>query len=354
VPSPGRTPSLSGQRALVWGACGFIGRHLVGRLLAEEAIVTVLSGAVDRAARPAWQHAVTWLSADRSNPSPPVLERAWRATDVVYNLAGTSSAVQSDRAPLASLDETCRAQLLFLEACPHGTSPPHVIFVSTRLVYAATGPRVVTEDSPVDPRGLYAAHKLCVEHYHTIAARRGKATVTILRASPVFGDDEAHEDEGHGIIDTFIKQSSTGQAITVFGDGSQLRDFIYIDDFVDALLAASTAEGARNAIVNVGSGTSIRMRDAAEIVRAMTGGPPIRYQPWPPDYAAMESGDYIVDIAKARAVLGVSPRHGFAQGIALTLRARASRREKLAAECTTDPGGPLRAHERTSRRSSVN
>lgn len=312
---------LRGQRAWVWGGCGFVGRHLVPALLAHGAEVTVLTRPVAPALEPAWRSAVSWYVIDGDADYDDVLASTHPPADVVYDLAGASGAAHSHLDPLASLDSICRAQLLFLDACRRHGRAPHVVFVSTRLVYAPHGAAAIAEDARLEPRSLYAVHKLGVEHYLRVFSRLTPLTYTILRASPIFGFDGGCGPREHGIVNTFIRCGLRGEPITLFGDGRQLRDFLYIADFVDALLAAAVAPAARNTVINVGSGERLRLRDAAEIIRSLTGGPPIRYVPWPADCLAVETGDYVADINRCRALLDMSPRTSFAIGAALTVRA---------------------------------
>jgi nucleoside-diphosphate-sugar epimerase/protoporphyrinogen oxidase len=325
VPASRRSPAtVRGQRAMVWGASGFLGRHLVPRLLAEGAKVTVIVGRHGFASTPLpWHDEASWVCLDTMPPCAETLA-ALHTADVIYNLAGPAAVVQSNRDPLASLENICHAQLSFLETCRQADCKARVIFASTRLVYTPNGATPVTEETPVEPRSIYAAHKLCVEHYHQVFASMTGLTYAILRLSPIFGCDGTLEGNDHGIVNMFIKKGLRGEAITLFGDGSQLRDFIYVDDVVEALLAASTSAVARNVVLNVGGGEAIRLRDAAEAIRAMTDGPPIKYEPWPDEYARVESGDYVANVGKAREVLGVTPRRTFHAAVAQTLAAFAA------------------------------
>jgi UDP-glucose 4-epimerase len=317
--------SLKGRRVLVWGACGFVGRHLVPRLLAHHADVSILTRPVPRAARPAWHDAVSWFVVDEACRLDRILASAVACGDIVYDLAGSSSAVQSNADPLGSLETDCRAQLLFLEACRAQGRSPHVVFVSTRLVYAPSGTKAVTEESRVEPRSMYAAHKLCVEGYFRIFGTLMALTYTILRTSPIFGFDERAHRRERGIVNAFVERSVRGEPIRIFGDGNQLRDFIFIEDVIDVIVAASIVPAARNTVLNAGRGESIRLRDAAETIRSMTGGPPVRHEPWSAAYSAVEVGDYVVDVGRCRETLGVSPRWTFEAGVASTLAAYGSR-----------------------------
>jgi UDP-glucose 4-epimerase len=96
----------------------------------------------------------------------------------------------------------------------------------------------------------------------------------------------------------------------IYGDGSQLRDYIYIDDLTDALYRCAVRQEARNETFNIGYGESLSILDAAKVIRECTGTP-IMHLPWQAEAALVESGDYVADIAKARSVLGFQPKFSF-------------------------------------------
>lgn len=299
--------------ALVWGATGFIGRHVLADLAAHGWSVRALT----RRGSPhpaAYTNGVEWIEYD-PHAAADVFPHAIAGTTVVFNFAGSSGAVASNRQPLESLDSNCRLQLQFLDACMQAGGRPHVVFASSRLVYAMAGRDPVTEEHPTAPRSIYAAHKLCIEHYHAIYAQRGAITCTLCRISNPFGLDEAVGGKGYGFINTLIQLAIAGKPLAVFGRGLQLRDYIYIDDLVRALLLCAEQPGARNETFNLGLGHSISIGHAAARIQHIFGGGPIVYQPWPAEYEQVESGDFVLDGTKARALLDFTPAYSFELGL---------------------------------------
>lgn len=321
------------RRVLVWGARGFIGRHLVSALIAAGADVSVLARARRRTLAPPWSDRVTWHEYTPGHDNRKDFLTAAEGASVIFNLAGSSGAVGSNLRPEDSLDANCRAQLQFLDACSRSDDAPHVVFASSRLVYAPAGRVPVAEDAPVAPLSFYAAHKLCVEHYHRIHAQTGRLTFTICRLSNPFGPDQEALGKGYGVVNILIQRAVSSLPLTVFGSGQQLRDYLYIDDAIDALKRCGVQLESRNATYNVARGTSIALRDAVAIIRARTGTPPIEYRSWPPDYEAVESGDFIADVSKIRRDLGFAAAHTFEQGLDATLKVcwRAELRERIVA-----------------------
>lgn len=320
-------PSHTTRTVLVWGARGFIGSHLVPRLIAEDCDVIVVSRAAARESTCDWRDRVRWIEFDVTRPQRDVLTRALAEAACIYSLAGASGAVASNRAPIDSLDGICRLQLELIEACRRAGTCPHVVFASSRLVYGRTGPERVAEDHPTAPDSMYAAHKLCAEHYHRVAAARGDLTYTILRIANPFGPDPDSADKPYGVINTMIARALGGESIRVFGDGRQRRDYLYVPDLIDALWLAGTAAAARNTIVNIGRGEGVSLLDAASRIRTLTGAPPLELVPWPHEFELVETGDYVTDISRARQVLGFAPRFDFDAGLVdLVGRVRARRR----------------------------
>ena len=322
---------LPNFRVLVWGAKGFIGRALVEHLTEAGASVRVLTrpgGARSASLSPG----VEWVENDDANQDR-AFDRALDGITVVFNLAGSSGAVASNQHPLESLESNCRVQLEFLAACARTRRRPHIVFASSRLVYAAGNGFPITEDHPVAPLSMYAAHKLCVEHYHRIFALRDQVTFTICRISNPFGLDRSAPGKGYGFINALIQRALAGQRLTLFGGGRQLRDYLYIDDLARSLRLCGERVEARNEVLNVGFGSSLSILDAATRIQRALGGGAIDVQPWPKEYEAVESGDFVVDTTKLRRLLGWAPAYSFDAGLACVKARALSARLVPGSEC---------------------
>jgi UDP-glucose 4-epimerase len=313
------TPSIS-----IWGATGFIGQHLVRELARESIAVTVLTR---RSPCDLPFEESLFLRVVQVPDSPQtveVLARQIAKSAVVFNLAGVSGAVCSNADPLASLDGNCRIQAMFIKACEVAGTRPHVVLASSRLIYGKPAVLPVPETAPLMPQSMYAAHKLCVENYHQIAAHRSILTYTVCRISNPYGLYEPSPKQGYGFISNLIHCGLQGQALRLFGDGRQVRDYVHISDVISVLRRCGSHPGARNELFNIGCGHGISIRDAALAIRELTGAP-IVYSPWPDEYAAVESGDYVADIGKARSAVGFEPIYRFTEGLAQLIQDHYSR-----------------------------
>ena len=191
------------------------------------------------------------------------VERVVRDQAVIFNLAGKSGATDSNKAPLLDLEINCRGVLTLLEACRRVNPKISIVFPSSRLVYGKPRYLPVDEGHPLAPESIYAAHKLAAENYHLIYGRLYGLKSTILRISNPYGPMQAGDARVYGIANNFIRKAARGGTITLFGDGSQRRDFIYIDDLVDVFLKAAASETARGMIYNVGDSRSVSLRELA-------------------------------------------------------------------------------------------
>ena len=305
------------MKTLVWGACGFMGRHLVHGLLRQGHEVAVLTFNRRRYVSPAWHARVSWYElAGDTELDQAVIAAAIRNRDVIYSLAGASGAVASNRAPIQSLDSICRAHLEFLEACVHFGSRPHIVFASSRLVYGNPNDLPVTEDAPLQPQSIYAANKISVEHYLRVYANREAITYAICRITNPYGFEAETNPKDYGFLNRLIRHGIEGRPLTLFGEGEQLRDYVHVSDLVDGLMLAGTLPQAYNQTLNLGFGQGMRMVDAIQHIQRLNGSP-IHREPWPEEFRIVESGSFVASIDKARVILGYQPRISFEQGLAL-------------------------------------
>ena len=171
-----------------------------------------------------------------------------------------------------------------------------------------------------------------------------------MRLTNVFGPRQRLRDDLQGFLPIFVRRALADDAITVFGDGEQERDCLYVDDVVECLLLAATAPDAAGEIFNVGNDEHLSLGAIADAVVAAAGSGRVEHVPWPPDRDAIDIGSYFGDSSKAKRVLGWEPRTSFADGIARTVafyRARAAvvpvtdgDPSSRASPSSTSPAGP--------------
>jgi len=295
---------------MVFGGTGFIGRHLVRSLLTRGERIILLTRRLlpqgDELRHPSIR--CVQLSEECSR----VEEVTELLVDVetIYNLAGDSHVASSNLDPCVSLDGICRIQCRFLDICARAGTQPHVVYASSRLVYGAPSNLPVTENTPIIPRCMYAAHKSCVEHYLNVEALRGHLSYSICRVSNPYGPESLFGVSRQTFINSLISKACRGNQLTIYGPGSQLRDYLHVSDLVDALILCGTSKAARDEIFNIGRGKSIKVIEAAGTIAERLGVPVIHTE-WPIEAQVIETGDYVVDVSKAARLLGFKPQRLF-------------------------------------------
>lgn len=308
------------RTVLVIGGLGFVGVNLTERLVSEGARVRVLTPARERHAEQAGRFdalGVTVVEGDVRDSHG--LARHVAGQDIIFNLSGQSGALRSMEDPWADLDVNLRGNLVLLEAIRDAAPRAKLVLAGSRLQYGKPTRLPVGEDDPRDPLCLHAIHKQTAEEYLRLYARLFGIRSTVARVTNPFGPGQPSGRTAYGIINRFIHLALQGDTLTLFGDGSQVRDYIYIGDLVDALLLLGDSDGSDGRVYNVGSGAGMRMTDVAHLIVQIARSGRIEHAPWPPLAEQIETGDFVADISRVRDELGWAPRVPLAEGIERTV-----------------------------------
>jgi UDP-glucose 4-epimerase len=322
---------MSGLRALVTGGAGFIGSHVAELLIADGYAVTILdnlsSGRNDNI--PA---AATFVLGDVTTPDAGTLIREGQF-DVITHLAAQIDVRRSVADPIADATINVLGTLRVVEAVRASGRATRVVFASTGgALYGdfATPPNA--ETVPKDPESPYGIAKLSAEYYLTYAARLHGVDTVALRFANVYGPRQDPHGEA-GVVAIFCGRVLDGRAVTIFGDGRQTRDYVFVTDVARANVAAARAKlpppGRLDArAFNVGTGIETSVTALAAALGTATRRPvPVEHAPARPGEQLRSS----VTIDKASSVLGWQPRTGLAEGLAKTYSWFAERRAPGAA-----------------------
>jgi UDP-glucose 4-epimerase len=310
------------RRVLVTGGAGFIGSNLARRLVNLEARVVIVDALLPGSGANSFN--LTGLESRLEyhvgDISDDTVAKLLADCDVVFNLAGQIDHLLSVREPLQDLQNNCAAQLAFLESCRRAAAPMRLVFASTRQVYGPHLRLPVDEQHPTRPVDLNAVHKLAAEAYHSLYAQLHGIPTTILRLSNVFGPRMPLCPRASApVLGRFLQKALTDETIEVFGDGTQLRDPLYVDDAVDAFLAAGTLEHGSEPI-NIAGAEPISLESLARHVSEVAGkSAGYRLIPFPEERRRIDIGSSWLDCAKAARVLGWRPRTSLADGLAETV-----------------------------------
>jgi UDP-glucose 4-epimerase len=305
---------------LVIGGLGFIGLHLTGRLAEQGADVTVLTPARERHADLAAQFEARGVRVVEGDVrDAQAVSRLVAGRDVIFNLSGQSGAVRSMEDPWTDLDVNLRGNLVLLESIRATSPAAKIVLAGSRLQYGRPSRVPVAEDDDREPLCLHAIHKQTAEEYVRLYARLFGMRSAIARVTNPFGPGQPSGRTAYGVINRLIHLAIEDQPLTLYGDATQQRDYIFVDDVVEALLRLGVDETSDGRVFNVGSGTGTRMLDVARMIVEAAGGGRIHHVPWPPLAEQIETGDFVADIARIREALGWRPTVPLREGIDRTV-----------------------------------
>ena len=311
-----------GRRVLVTGGLGFIGSNLAHRLVELGGEVVLVDSLIPEyggnlANIAGIENAVRVNVSDvRDEHSLPSLIRG---QEVLFNLAGQTSHVDSLHDPFTDLDINCRSQLSILETCRRENPEVKVVFASTRQLYGRPRYLPVDEAHPLDPVDPNGVNKAAGEAYHLVYGRIYGLRCSMLRLTNTYGPRMRVKDDRQTFLGTWLRLAVEGEELAIFGDGSQRRDFTYVDDAVDAFLLAGARAEADGEIFNLGGDPPVSLLDLAELLIEVAGGGSYRVVPFPEERRSIDIGDYFADDAKIRGRLGWQPAVGLREGLARSL-----------------------------------
>lgn len=311
---------------LVTGGAGFIGSHLVRRLVNMGERVRVLddlsTGHVENLS--AFGDAVETIIGDIRDQA--VVHEAMAGVDVVLHHAAAPSVQTSVVNPRLTMDVNVGGTLNILLAAREARCR-RVVFASSSAVYGENRMSPKSEDLAPDPRSPYATSKLTGEQLcANFTALYGLPTVA-LRYFNVFGPGQDPDSPYSAVIPRFLHALLQGEEPTIYGDGAQTRDFVYVDNVVNANMLAAQCDGAVGKVFNVGTGTPTSLIEILSIIAAVVRQPALA------KYEDARPGDIrhsLADISRARTVLGFDVTTEFAEGMARTIRSMQREQSKPA------------------------
>ena len=299
-----------GRPVMITGGLGFIGSNLARRLVELDADVLLvdslipdyggnlfnIDGIADR---------VRVNIADIRQQS--TMNYLVRDSSVIFNLAGQVSHIDSMRDPYSDLEINCRSQLTILEACRYNNPGVKVVYAGTRQVYGRPDSLPVDERQLVRPTDVNGINKAAGEYYHLVYNNVFGVRACSLRLTNVYGPRQLIRHNRQGFIGWFIRTAIEGGTIQIYGDGSQLRDFVYVDDAADAFLRAGASDACNGQAFNVGGMTPISHRDLTTLLIDIAGAGRVVYVDWPPEKKAIDIGNFYADSSRFTAATAWRP-----------------------------------------------
>lgn len=327
---PDLTSTFHNQPVLITGGLGFIGSNLARRLVDLGARVTLIDSLIPEYGGKLFNLA-GYEDRLRINFSDVRDEHSMdylvRGQAFIFNLAGQVSHLDSMRDPYTDLEINCRSQLSILEACRKHNPDVRVVYSGTRQIYGRPQYLPVDEKHPVDPVDVNGVNKVAGEWYHIVYHRAYGLRTTSLRLTNTYGPRMRVVDARQTFLGIWIRRLIEGEEILVYGDGTQKRDFTYVDDAVEALLLAAASPGSDGQIYNLGGDEVVSLRDLAEILVRMNGAGSFRLVPFPAEQKAIDIGDYYGDYSAIRKALGWAPAVPLDEGLRRTIEYYRAHRE---------------------------
>jgi UDP-glucose 4-epimerase len=317
----GKPMDWQGRDVLITGGLGFIGSTLAHRLLGLGARVCVVDSLIPNYGGNLAN--VTGI-AERIRIEPvdlrdrDALPALVRDREVIFNLAGQTSHMDSMTDPVTDLAINAEAQLHLLEACRAWAPDVRLVFASTRQIYGAPDYLPVDERHPLRPVDVNGINKLAGEGYHLLYHWVHGLKASALRLTNTYGPRMRIRDARQTFLGVWIRRILQDEPFEVWG-GAQLRDFTYIDDAVDAFLAAA-APAAEGRVFNIGGFPPMSLLALADALVAANGGRG-RYEvrEFPSDRKKIDIGDYHADDSAFRAATGWTPKVDVPEGLARSL-----------------------------------
>jgi UDP-glucose 4-epimerase len=311
-----------GRAVMITGGLGFIGSNLASELVALGADVLLVDSLI-----PDYGGNLFNIESIRDRVRVNVADVRQASTmnylvrdrEVIFNLAGQVSHIDSMRDPHTDLEINCRSQLTILEACRRYNPAAKVVFAGTRQVYGKPGFLPVTEQHLVRPTDVNGINKAAGENYHLLYNNVFGVRACSLRLTNVYGPRQLIRHNRQGFIGWFIRLAVEDREIEVYGDGSQLRDFVYVDDAADAFLRAGATDACNGDVFNVGGTEPVSHRDLVALLLEVAGSGRVRFVEWPAEKRAIDIGSFYADSTKFRNAVGWQPGVGLRDGLRATI-----------------------------------
>lgn len=312
---------LRGKKVLITGGLGMIGSTIARMLVKEGAHLTLLDACIEPFGANMFnihdiRDKITLNISDiRDKESLKVLVQG---QDVIFNLAGQVSHNDSISNPYLDAEINYIGHLNVLEAVRRYNPEAIVVFSGSRLQFGTVTSIPVNEEHPLHPRTPYALNKTAAENLYNYYNELYNIRCVVFRIANPYGPRAQMRHSKYTIINWFIRQAMANETITVFGDGEQIRDYIYVDDLARAFILAAFTPACHGGVFNIGSGVATKFREMVETVVNVVGSGIVQGVPWPENYINVETGDYVTDITKLCKTIPWVPEIDLKTGITRT------------------------------------
>jgi len=310
------------RKVLITGGLGFLGSNLAVELVKRGAQVTIadpmlpLYGGNLFNVEDIKDKITVHLSDIRDKDA---MAEHVKGQEIIFHIGNQTSHVDSMTDPLLDVDINCRGNIILLEACRKKNPEVKIVYAGTRAQYGKPESVPVVETQAMHPTDIYGANKHAAEQYHMIYYNAFGIRSTTLRINNSYGPRHQMKHGKYGILNWFIRLALDNETIQIYGDGSQMRDYNYVDDVTRAFLFAGSNDASDGEAYNLGSGQPVRFKEMVEKIIEAAGSGRSEFKPWPEDRKQIEVGDYVADYSKIQNTLGWEPKTVFDEGLKRTV-----------------------------------
>jgi UDP-glucose 4-epimerase len=310
------------KEVLILGGMGAIGSNIAHTSVELGAKVTIFDNMMEgTGANPAnikeIKNDIKFVKGDIRNFEE--LKEVIKNKAVIFNCAAQVNHVLSMQNPFLDIDINCKGQINVLEACRKFNDSAKMIYAGTRSQFGIPQKIPLDENCLDNPTDIYSVNKIAGELYHWIYHNSYGLKTVSLRLTNTYGPRAQTNNPGYNVVNWMIGRSMLNQDLTIFKPGAQLRDLIYSQDAVDALILASQSKKCEGEVFVVGCGKGTSLVDLAKEIVKISGKGNIKLVPWPAERKAMEVGDITIDYSKIKKVLGWYPKTPMTEGLKKTI-----------------------------------
>jgi UDP-glucose 4-epimerase len=311
-----------GRRCLVTGGLGFIGSTLALRLVELGAHVTLVDAMIPEYGGNLFnvepiQSRIVINFGDICDPR--AMDWLVRGQDYVFHLAGQVSHVMSLTNPYPDIEYNIKGTVVLMEALRRFNPAAKVVFAGTRGQYGPAVRLPVSEDAPTNPKGIYEISNLTAEKIIQVYHNTHGVAAVLLRLTNIYGPRAQMKHSQYSVVNWFVRLALDDAVIQVFGDGRIQRDFLYVDDCVEAILRSAASREACGQVLNVGIDRPTTFLELVETLLRVCGMGRWEFAPFSPERQAQEPGNFYSDIRKIRTLTGWRPRTTLEEGLRRTV-----------------------------------
>ena len=314
--------AFQGKRTLITGGMGFTGSNLAIALVDAGADVTIVDAMI-----PGYAGNLFNIAPVRDRVAihfcdirdVAAMNNLVQAQDYVFHLAGQVDHILSLTDPFPDIDINIKGTAVLMEALRWHNPRAKVIYTGTRGQYGSAVTLPVSETAPTHPKGIYEISNLTAEKIIQVYNDVHGIAAVLLRLTNIYGPRAQMKHPRYGVVNWFVRLAVDDETIQVFGDGKILRDFLYIDDAVEAILMSALEPKAIGEVLNVGIDQPYNFIELAETLIEVAGTGRWEFAAFSPERKAQEPGDFYSDISKIRRLVGWTPRTALKDGLRQTV-----------------------------------